>query len=142
MGQMRRGSGIAVALLALALAPSARANGAERLEIRPAAGGPKTVFAFDHRDLGPLSGPEDEVLYVVGPRRTRCEGRIVVESIAGEGRRERYRIGPGAEIAPAEPASGDALPRWCRGRYKVVIKYETNDGEDRVAVARGRFRVG
>lgn len=142
MRHVKRGLGVAIALLAAMSAAGAHAQDVKRLDIRPSPGGTRTIFSFTYRDLGPLSGPEDEILYVVGPRDTACEGIVIEESIAGEGTRERYRLGPGADYAPFTAGDDEPISRWCRGRYKVVIKYVNDDGADATAVARGRFRVG
>ena len=142
MRHVKRGLGVMIALLAATAAGSAGAQGVKRLDIRPSPGHTRTIFSFYYRDLGPLSGPEDELLYVVGPRDTVCEGILIEESIAGEGMRERYRVGPGADYEPFTAGDQEPIERWCKGRYKVVIKYVNDDGAEETAVARGRFRVG
>ena len=145
MSRMRLRSGVAIAGAGLALiAGAAHANGddVERLDLRPDVGRPKTTFTFWYRDHGPHGSPGDEFLIVIGPRGTRCRGPVIWESIAGDGRREPYRLGPNARYAPKRGGEGDDyFSRWCRGRYKVVIEVEADPDSEPITTARGRFRV-
>ena len=139
---MRSRLAIAVLTGILAALPDAPAHGVQRLDVSPGVGGGKTTFSFWYRDHGPFGSPGDEYLIVIGPRGTRCQGQVIFESIAGIGERERYRLGPKARYAPKRAESADDyFSRWCRGRYKIVIEYQSDPDEEAVTSARGRFRV-